>query len=180
MNEHNYCYLGYISKLHGKEGNVIAVLDTNVPDRYFSLEMVWIKTDPDHPVLVPFYIESIGAYRKRKVLIKFADYNSPEDLKPVLGKEFYITEEVVESTDHSVLSGFDITGALVVTVNGEQIGTAREIMEYPSNAVLVVEDAQSNEILIPVTEEIIKKTDREKREIHVTLPEGLLELYKNG
>lgn len=180
MNEHNYCYLGYISKLHGKEGNVIAVLDTNVPDRYFSLDLIWVKTDPDHPVLVPFYIESIGPYRKRKVLIKFLDYNTPDELKSILGKEFYITEDVVQSTDQSVLSGFDIKGAQVIDLNNGVIGNAREIIEYPSNSVLVVNDTQSNEILIPVTDEIIKNTDADKRQIHVVLPDGLLELYKNG
>jgi 16S rRNA processing protein RimM len=42
----------------------------------------------------------------------------------------------------------------------------------------VIEFSYSDKkVLFPVHEQLIKKVDREKKELHVSLPEGLLEIY---
>ena len=36
------------------------------------------------------------------------------------------------------------------------------------------------ELLIPISDDIIKKVDRKNKEIHVKTPEGLVDLYLEG
>jgi 16S rRNA processing protein RimM len=36
---------------------------------------------------------------------------------------------------------------------------------------------QKKEVLIPLNEKTLKKIDRKKKQVYVTLPEGLLEIY---
>jgi len=49
---------------------------------------------------------------------------------------------------------------------------------YTSEAQdLIAMNYQNNEILIPVSDEIVKTINREKEELYTNLPEGLLEIY---
>ena len=51
---------------------------------------------------------------------------------------------------------------------------------YTSEAQDLIAMAYENsEILIPVSDEIVKTVDREKKELYTNLPEGLLEVYLN-
>ena len=61
---------------------------------------------------------------------------------------------------------------LVNDADGKEIGTIATIDDTTANVLFELEDGK----LIPVAEEFIKTIDSDKREIRVTLPEGLLEL----
>jgi ribosomal 30S subunit maturation factor RimM len=57
----------------------------------------------------------------------------------------------------------------VVTEAGEVIGEVLDVMENPAHDLLVTERG-----LIPMRREFIKEVDKQKRQIVVTLPKGLL------
>ena len=38
-------------------------------------------------------------------------------------------------------------------------------------------DHDGKEVLIPISDDLIEKVDREKKDIRITAPEGLIELY---
>ena len=61
---------------------------------------------------------------------------------------------------------------VVNDADGKEIGTIAAIDDSTANVLFELEDGK----LIPVAEEFIKTIDSDKREIRVTLPEGLLEL----
>ena len=52
-----------------------------------------------------------------------------------------------------------------------------EILEYPNQAVIRLFYKNRKEVLIPVNDNTINAVDREKRIMHVNLPEGLLSVY---
>jgi 16S rRNA processing protein RimM len=62
----------------------------------------------------------------------------------------------------------------VQTEAGETLGTLTEVLETGANDVYVVDSPRYGEILIPVTDETILKTDVQARILSVRLPEGLL------
>jgi len=59
------------------------------------------------------------------------------------------------------------------------LGVIREIIENPAHELLVMEYL-NNEVLIPVTESMIKGVDVEKELIFTDLPDGLLDLNKKS
>lgn len=69
---------------------------------------------------------------------------------------------------------YQLIGLTVQTTDGQVIGTIREVLETGANDVYGVESEQYGEVLIPVIDEIIVKTDIEARVLTVKLPEGLL------
>jgi 16S rRNA processing protein RimM len=63
----------------------------------------------------------------------------------------------------------ELLGMNVVTEAGEAIGEVLDIMESPAHDLLVTERG-----LIPMRREFIKEVDKQKRQIVVNLPKGLI------
>ena len=59
---------------------------------------------------------------------------------------------------------------------GKPIGKIDEVIEQPHQVLLQIK-IQGKEALIPLHEETLVNIDHKKNEVHVTLPEGLLEIY---
>ena len=56
------------------------------------------------------------------------------------------------------------------------MGPIREIIEYPSQAIIQV-FKDGKEILIPILDQVIQKVDRKAKKLYVNTPEGLIEMY---
>jgi 16S rRNA processing protein RimM len=59
------------------------------------------------------------------------------------------------------------------------LGEVIEVIEQPHQLLCVVL-IDNKEVLIPVHEEFLKKLDKKNKKIYVSLPDGLLDIYKDG
>ncbi len=57
-----------------------------------------------------------------------------------------------------------------------EIGKIKQVLEYPNQALFQT-FYKEKEVLVPINDLFIKHVDREKKEIHLELPEGLLDIY---
>ena len=64
----------------------------------------------------------------------------------------------------------------LVVNNNDKLGIVESVIEQPQQIVLQL-TMQNKEVLIPVNASTLKKIDRKKKEVHVALPDGLLEIY---
>jgi 16S rRNA processing protein RimM len=60
---------------------------------------------------------------------------------------------------------------------GADLGEILEVIEQP-HQVLCRIDLSGKEALVPIHEQTLRKVDPKKREVHVELPEGLLDVYR--
>jgi 16S rRNA processing protein RimM len=67
---------------------------------------------------------------------------------------------------------------LVIDENFGEIGKIKNIKENISQDLFVI-DYKSNDVLIPIHDEFISNVDRDKKQIIVKTPEGLIDLYLN-
>jgi len=86
-----------------------------------------------------------------------------------------VPEEDLTRLDRGSYYLFQIVGCSVVTVNGNEVGTVKDLLLIKNNDILEVM-SKGKEILIPFTEEICVEVDLKKREIVIDPPEGLLEI----
>ena len=56
------------------------------------------------------------------------------------------------------------------------IGIIKEISDQGAQAIFQI-DHEGTEVLIPITDNFVKKVDRKKKTILVETPEGLIDLY---
>ena len=59
---------------------------------------------------------------------------------------------------------------------GKTIGKIDEVIEQPHQVLLQI-NVKGKEALIPLHKETLINIDHKKNEVHVTLPEGLLDIY---
>ena len=100
-------------------------------------------------------------------LVKLSGVDTMEAAQKLRGK---VLELYREDIDDEVIFAAELVG-VEVYAEGENIGTIREVLDYPGNAVYVVRG--EHEYMIPAVKQFILFTDMEKNVMEVRLIEGM-------
>lgn len=122
----------------------------------------------------PLKFASLRPHR-RKPLLSLVGYSSINDVLPLIGGELVVRRDQFPEPDNGEYYWADLIGLRVVTDDGGELGTLREIIETGSNDVYVVQ-GREKEYLIPAMTDIVQKIDLEAGMMTVAPPEGLLDL----
>ncbi|HTX88423.1 MAG TPA: ribosome maturation factor RimM [Bacteroidales bacterium] len=175
MEKEGFFYLGKILKPYGSKGHVLVRLDVDDPDRYRRMRLVYIGVGGDR---VPYFIESVELKEAGKAVLKFEDIHTPEDAEPLPGNELFLPLSALPPLKGKKFYFHEVEGfAVTDEVHGE-IGILESISEMPTQALLRIRQGRK-EILVPLTDEVLRKVDRKNRKLHIRAPEGLIELYLN-
>ena len=71
----------------------------------------------------------------------------------------------------------EVVGFKVIDATKGDIGEIFNVLELPQQAVLEIKNKQEKEILIPITDQIIKTVNRAEKIIEIDAPEGLIDIY---
>ena len=168
----DHYYIGKIVRLHSFKGEVYAKLDVDHPAQYLELGSVFLNIENK---LIPFFITKTQFGSKGMLRIKFEDVDSEIDAKALLKKELFLPLSFLPEKEDDDFYFHEIIDFMVIDANKGEIGMITEIVEYPGNQLIKIEEG-NNEILIPINEEFIKEIDKKGKIISVDLPEGLLDL----
>jgi len=172
--EARYQAVARFAKPHGLKGEAIVYVLTDAPDDVFvEGRQLMPVDDAGRAVGAPLTIERARAYHRRW-LIKFqgVDHRTPlESWGPVV---LGIEPDRLAPPQGGGLRSHEIPGA-AVTRAGVRIGTATGLLPVRRSPILVV-DVDGREVLVPFQPPIVVRVDRERREIEIDPPEGLLEL----
>lgn len=169
-------HLGHISRKHGYKGEVIAVFDTDQKENYFNLESVLME---NHGELVPFFIEEMAMNPKGHFIIRFEDVNSDEEASPLIGRELYLPLEILPPLSGKSFYFHEVMGFTVIDKEAGNIGICEDIIDQSAQPVFLIRKDEK-EILVPAVDEFILSIDRDKKEIQLQTPPGLIELYLHG
>ncbi len=161
-------------RTRGLRGEVVAELLTDFPERFENLErLIAVAPDGKRQVLL---LEEHW-FQQRRIVLKFAGYDSIESASALVGSEFVVPEAERVELPEDVFYDWELEGCRVETVLGENIGRVREVMRTGGGVeVLVVENEQARrEHLIPLAETICVEINVEDKLIRIDAPEGLLE-----
>jgi 16S rRNA processing protein RimM len=173
MNKENCYQLGYISKVHGLNGEFIAVLDVDYPEDYEGLEHVFVEQKSR---LVPFFLEHFVIQGNGKALAKFEDFNSIDEVNPLIGSELYIALDNLPPLEEDQYYFHELMGFEVYDEKVGLLGTIQMIYDLETQDLLGV-IYQGKEVLIPIQDEIILKVDKAEKKVFCRLPEGLIDIY---
>mgnify|MGYP005749436203 FL=1 len=168
------CFLlGYIVKTHGTKGQVVAFFDVDYPEDYEDLESVFLEQKGR---LIPFFIDSINPVKDSRFIIKFEDINTMEQAEALRGTSLYLPLDELPELDEDQFYFHEVIGYQVVDQHHGKLGTVKEFYDLPQQQLMAM-DYLGQEMLIPVMGEILLRADHEAKELHISLPEGLLEVY---
>jgi 16S rRNA processing protein RimM len=167
------CYeVGYVVKTHGLKGELGIHLDVENPQDYTDLDGFLIEKNGE---LIPYFIERIRI-NQDKAIVKFEELNSIEEAQPFVKKTLYLDLDNLDELEEGQFYYHDIIGYTVIDEIQGTLGTIATVYTQ-AHQDLIAMNYKGAEVLIPVSDEHVKGTDNNKKELYVNLPEGLVEMY---
>ena len=161
--------IGRLGKAHGVKGEVTFQFDDDVFDR---VDADYLILDIDG-ILVPFFLEEYRFRSDTTAIVKFCDIETQDRARELTGCDVYFPLSLVPVEDDAPLTyAFLVDFSLIEAKSGKTIGTIATIDDQTANILFELKDGT----LIPATDDLITFIDKDKRQITMQLPEGLLEL----
>lgn len=171
------CYqLGYITKPHGLKGEVIAFLDVDFPEEYENLESVLLLRQNE---LVPFFVLSCAFQTGQRARLTLEDVQSREEAESIVGSPVYLPLSTLPDLSGDQFYYHDVVGFKLLDGNIE-IGIIDSVVSTGRQDLFSVKSLKDEEILIPITDEVIKELDREGKRVVTTLPDGLVDVFTSS
>lgn len=168
-----YLLLGEIVRPHGVRGELKMRVLTDYPERIAQLKAVYLATDPNAKRPARYTVSGLRMHQRDALLTlkQVEDRNQAELLRGM-----YVMVDVRDAVPlaDDELYLYQLIGMEVRTVEGESLGQITDVLETGANDVYIVQGTAYGEVLIPVTDETIIKTDTDSGIVTVKLPEGLL------
>jgi 16S rRNA processing protein RimM len=173
MNNSDYREIGTLAKLHGFKGEYVMVSDIMISEEIEDWESVFIEIDG---LPVPFFIESLRITSDSSVVIGFEDIKSEDAAKEFLGNKVFQLFSVADYAEETVFSQ-ELSGYLVTDKKFGKIGMVDQLLDFNHNLLLQIMNGEE-EILIPVSGEIVVNVNHEEKTILIDAPEGLIHLNR--
>jgi len=173
-----FLVVGYFRKPHGTRGEMVVEPLTDFPDSAFASGSELRVSDPDgeapDELLPPLQVESARPHRGG-LLVRFRGIEDRNRLEFLRNRYLLRPFEAAEPLQADELFHHQLLELTVVTREGVEVGTVREVYEHQPVELLAVTTGKG-EILIPFTREIVVGWDLEAGRLTVDPPEGLLDL----
>jgi 16S rRNA processing protein RimM len=123
---------------------------------------------------LPYFILSSTAKNKEETYLQVEGINTREKALKFIQKNVWLQhgdfKKLVAKNSPLGLLGYTLID------NKKEIGKIEEVIEQPHQLLLQI-NIEGKEALIPLHKETLVSIDHRKNEVHVTLPEGLLDVY---
>lgn len=172
MNKENCFFLGTIVSKFSFKGEVLVKLDSDEPEMYENMESVFVEIDKN---LIPFFIERCSLHKSDLLRIKFEDVSSESDADALMKHKLYLPLEFLPKLSGNKFYYHEVIGFEVIDENFGKVGKISAINDSGYQALFEIE-ALEKQILIPIIDEFLKEVNRQKKQIIVKTPKGLLEL----
>jgi 16S rRNA processing protein RimM len=169
----DYINIGRIVASFGLEGEVILKHALGKKTLLKGIEALFIEEHKGS--YLPYFIQSSKARNEEETYVKLEGIDTKESAKRLATRNAWLLDEdfrklAGKSAPISLL-GFDLIN------EGENLGPVEEVIEQPHQVLLRI-SLDGKEALIPLHDETLDKIDHAKKQVHVTLPDGLLDVYR--
>ncbi|HEV2831472.1 MAG TPA: ribosome maturation factor RimM [Hanamia sp.] len=171
----NYFKIGKLAATHGIHGQLILEHSLGKKTSLKGLETIFIEETKD--TFLPYFIDSTKIKNDKETLISIEGISSKEAAHFLIKKEVWLDENDFKKFAANA-APISLLGFMVVN-DGVELAEVIEVIEQP-HQVLCKIMLENKEALIPVHEDSLEKIDKKNRKLFVNLPDGLLDIYKDG
>jgi 16S rRNA processing protein RimM len=168
----DYIHIGKIVASFGLNGELILLHVLGKKLVLKGVEAIFIE-QVKHS-FIPYFLQSSKAKTIEESYVMLEGITTKEQTKKLISKQVWLLEadfrRLVGNDSPISLLGFQLHN------ENELIGTIDEVINQPHQVLLKVM-YKGKEALIPLHEQTLQKINRKTGEVHVILPDGLLELY---
>jgi len=167
-----YFKIGKFIAVHGLKGELLLKHSFGKKTSLKGLQAIFIEEKKDS--FIPWFVEFAKIKNEEETYIKLEGIDTREAAIKLAQKEIWLPEaDFKKFAAKSAPAG--LLGYAVINEK-ENIGEILEVIEQP-HQLLCRLDIKGNEVLIPVNESTLQKIDHKKKQVILSLPEGLLDIY---
>ena len=166
-------FVGTVVSKYSFKGEILLKLDTDEPERYQSLETLFLAQDN---ALVPYFVVKCSMHKRGLLRLKLEDVSSEEDANLLLKTKAYLPLSELPPLTGNRFYFHEVIGFLVEDKALGSLGKIIRVNEQTAQATLEV-DINGKTALIPIVDDIITAVDRNAKTLHVDTPPGLIDLY---
>ncbi|MEJ7586889.1 MAG: ribosome maturation factor RimM [Ferruginibacter sp.] len=168
-----YFKIGKFAASFGLKGELVLKHSLGKKTALKGLETIFLEERKDN--FMPYFIVSAAIKNEAEVFIKVEGIDSKETARKLTPKEVWITEAdfkkfAAKAAPISML-GFNLIH------EEEDLGEIIEVIEQPHQLLCAIL-LDGKQALIPIHGESLEKIDQQNRKVYVTLPDGLLDIYR--
>ncbi|MGI8952195.1 MAG: ribosome maturation factor RimM [Chitinophagaceae bacterium] len=168
----DYINIGKFVATFGVKGELILQHALAKKTSLKNIEAVFIEEHPN--AYLPYFIQSSKPKNSEEIFIKLEGVDTKETAQKFLRKKAWLRNE-----DFQKIAGKSSPIAFIgyQLINEKKfLGIIEEVTEQPHQILLHI-TINNKEVLIPLHEKTLIKIDKKKKEVHVILPDGLLDIY---
>lgn len=164
-------WVGSITKIDGAEGHVLVKLKPDADADPFDSDFLIVEVD-GRPV--PLRVDSLTMRGERSATVCFSSIATVSQAQFLVGCKVLASPSDDGSEDGALDES--LVGYAVIDSALGNIGVIADVDDsVPVNPLFVV-DTPNGEVLIPAAEEFVVDIDDDARELHLQLPEGLINI----
>lgn len=168
-----YFKIGKLAASFGLKGDLVLQHSLGKKTTLKGLETIFLEEGKDN--FMPYFITSTSIKNDAEVYVKLEGIDSKEVARKLTPKEVWITRE--DFTIHAAKAApISMLGFHLINED-EDLGEIIEVIEQP-HQVLCAILLDGKEALVPIHGESLDKIDQKNRKVYVTLPDGLLDIYR--
>jgi 16S rRNA processing protein RimM len=114
-----------------------------------------------------------SSQHKQNILLHLSGFDSLAAVEPLMGASVWMAKTDLPELDDDQYYWSDLDGLEVVDQQQGVLGHVVGMFATPAHDILEV-DGLTGEILIPAIEPFLVQVDRDKGQLHVNLPDGLV------
>lgn len=165
--------VGKLAASFGLKGDLVLQHSLGKKTALNGLETIFLEEGKDN--FMPYFITSTAIKNDTEVFLKLEGIDTKETARKLTPKEVWLTaDDFNKFTSKSApiqLLGFQLIDGKI------NLGEIIEVIEQP-HQILVAVLIDEKEALIPIHQDSLEKIDQKNRKVYVTLPDGLLDIYK--
>ena len=168
-----YFKIGKLAASTGLKGELVLQHNLGKKNTFKGLEAIFLEEKKDS--FIPYFIQSAQIRSDNETVIKLDGIDIVETARKLTPKEVWILEDDFKKFA-AKSSPIAMLGFMMIN-EGEELGEILEVIEQP-HQILCSVLYKGKEALIPIHEESLEKVDQKNRKVFVTLPDGLLDIYR--
>jgi len=167
-----YFKIGKFVAAHGVKGELVLKHELGKKTSLKGLHTVFVEERKNS--FLPWFVETAKIKNTEEVFLKLEGISTREAAIKLTQKEVWFTEADLKKFS-AKSSPINLLGYAVINYE-TPIGAILEVIEQPHQLLCRIE-IKGKEVLIPINESFLQKINHAKKQVHVELPEGLIEIY---
>ena len=167
----NHVKIGTVVSKHGYKGSIkVSLLLSNIK-AFQDIDFIFLDIDR---CLIPFKVDKINSSSDNSIILKLQELNSDEDASEVILKNVYLDKKNSKFIDEESFFYNELLN-FIVFKDSKKIGEIVNIndkLPQPVFEILI----NDKKFMVPIHDDFIQKIDKEKKSIHIVIPDGLLEI----